>query len=72
MRPGVDMVVTVEQGKLIVKLGAQPNMPLFAESETLFFSKIVDAQIEFVKDESGAVTALVLHQGPNNVRAPRK
>jgi CubicO group peptidase (beta-lactamase class C family) len=72
MRPGVDMVVTVEQGKLITKLGAQPNMPLFAESETSFFSKTVDARIEFVKDESGAVTALVLHQGPNNVRAPRK
>ena len=72
MRPGVDMVVTVEQGKLITRLGTHHKVPMFAESETSFFSKIVDARIEFVKDESGAVTALVLHQGPNDVRAPRK
>jgi Tfp pilus assembly protein PilF len=31
----------------------------------------VDAQIEFVKDASGAVTALVLHQGGRDQKAPR-
>jgi hypothetical protein len=72
MRSGVEMVVTLEDGKLITQLGPQPKVPVFAESETSFFAKVVDAQIEFEKNETGAVTALVLHQGPNNIRAPRK
>jgi Tfp pilus assembly protein PilF len=37
----------------------------------MFFLKVVDAQIEFVKDASGAVTALVLHQGGRDQKAPR-
>ena len=37
----------------------------------MFFLKIVDAQIEFVKDSTGAVTQLVLHQGGRDQKAPR-
>jgi hypothetical protein len=66
------MVVTLEDGQLFTKLGGQPKLPIFAESETSFFAKVVDAQFEFTKDDSGAVTALELHQGPNNITAPRK
>jgi len=29
---------------------------MFAESETKFFLRVVDAQISFTKDDSGAVT----------------
>ncbi len=72
LRPGVFMVVTLEEGQLITQLGSQPKVPVFPESETAFFAKVVDAQVEFTKDETGAVTALVLHQGPNNLRASRK
>ncbi len=71
-KPGFDMVITLEDGKLVTQLGPQPKVPIFAESETTFFAKVVDATIEFEKDESGAVTALVLHQGRNDIRAPRK
>jgi hypothetical protein len=70
--PFGDMVVTVEGGQLITQLGAQPKVPLFAESETSFFAKVVDAQIEFKKDAAGKVTGLLLHQGPANIEAPRK
>jgi hypothetical protein len=72
MQPGGEMVITIEDGKLVMQLGPQPKVPVFAESETKFFAKVVDAQIEFEKDEKGAVTALRLHQGANNIRAPRK
>ena len=71
-KPGVDMVITLEDGKLVSQLGPQPKVPIFAASETSFFAKVVDATIEFEKDETGAVAALLLHQGPNNIRAPRK
>ncbi len=71
-RPGVDMVVTVEEGRLMTQLGPQQKVPVFAESTTAFFAKVVDAQIEFKIDATGKVTALVLRQGPANIEAPRK
>ena len=40
----------------------QPKAEVFPESETNFFAKVVDAQLTFVKDASGKVTHLVLHQ----------
>jgi CubicO group peptidase (beta-lactamase class C family) len=72
LRPGVDMVVTVEGGRLMTQLGPQPKVPIFAESATSFFARVVDAQIEFRTDAAGKVTALVLRQGPANIEAPRK
>jgi CubicO group peptidase (beta-lactamase class C family) len=68
---GVNMLITLEGNQLSEKLGEQPTFPIFPESETMFFLKVVDAQIEFVKDSSGAVTHLVLHQGGRDQKAPR-
>jgi len=72
LRPGLDMVVTVEDGRLMTQLGPQPKVPIYPESATSFFAKVVDAQIEFKTDAAGNVTALVLRQGPANLEAPRK
>ena len=72
LRPGADLVVTVENGQLVTQLGPQPKVPFFAESETRFFARMVDAQIEFRKDATGAISGLVLHQGPANLEAQRK
>ena len=38
------------------------DFPLFAESETEFFLKVVDAQVTFTKNDAGEVDGLVLHQ----------
>lgn len=53
-------------------LTGQPAFPILAESETLFFYKVVEATLEFQKDASGAVTAVRLRQGSIDSRAPRK
>src|SRR5262249_44848297 len=42
----------------------------YPESETKYFYKVVDAQLVFVKDSSGKVTGLELHQ--NGVVQPAK
>jgi len=72
LRPGFDMVVTLEGDKLVTQATGQPKLPIFAESETKFFPKAIDAQIEFFRDEKGAVTHLVLHQGPAEIKGVRK
>ena len=72
LRRGFDLAITLEGGQLRSQATGQGAAPLFAETETKFFLKVVDAQIEFFRDDSGAVTHLVLHQGPAEVKGQRK
>ena len=69
---GTNMLVTVKDKQLYTKLGPQPSIPIYPESEKMFFTKVVNAELEFVTDRSGAVTALILHQNGIDQTAPRK
>ena len=66
LAPSFSIVVTLEDGALFVQATGQPKIPVFAESETKFFLKVVDAQITFNKDDTGVVVGLILHQGGAN------
>lgn len=69
---GADMVVTVDGTQLNSKLGSQPVVPLYPQSETMFFAKVVDAQVEFAKmDARGVPGELILHQNGRDMPAPR-
>ena len=68
--PGFGLTVTHEGDQLFAQATGQNRFELFAETETNFFLKVVDAQITFVKDDKGQVTSLVLHQ--NGVNQPAK
>ena len=60
---GVNNLVTLEGNQLFMKLGNQPATPLYAESQTKFFLKIVDAQLEFAKvDAQGKPKQVTLYQ----------
>lgn len=69
--PAFRMTVTREGDQLYVQATSQPKLPVFPESETRFFLKVVDAQITFVRDADGAVTSLILHQGGKDQTARR-
>lgn len=71
LMPGLVFDVKVQGGHLAVQLTGQPRIPVFAESETKFFYKVVDAQLTFVKDDDGKVVALILHQNGMDQRAER-
>ncbi|HSW30601.1 MAG TPA: serine hydrolase [Longimicrobiales bacterium] len=62
LTPQFRIEITLDGAGLGLQATGQPRLPLFAESETAFFLKVVDAQVQFVV-EAGVVTALVLHQG---------
>lgn len=66
LKPGFDLVVTLEGDQLMAQATGQPKFPMFAESETKFFLKVVDAQVEFAGDH------LILHQGGQDMTARRK
>ena len=72
LTPRFSLAITLEDGQLISQGTNQEKVPMFAESETMFFLKVVDAQIEFVKNEKGEVTNLVLHQNGRDTKGVRK
>ena len=52
MGPRINLMSTVEGGYLISQLSGSGKGPLFAESETIFFTKVVEAEIEFSKTKA--------------------
>ena len=71
--PGnADLSITLAGTQLMAQLTGQPAFPVFAESETLFFYKVVEATLEFQRDADGAATAVRLRQGPIDSLAPKK
>jgi hypothetical protein len=59
--PGMDMAITLEGGQLFSTVTGSLKLPLFAETETRFFFKYLDAQCEFIKDGNNIVTHAILY-----------
>lgn len=53
------------------QLTGQPRVEFFPESSTEFFATVVAAQISFVTDPGGEVTAMVIHQNGRLSQWPR-
>jgi len=70
--PTIGIAITLEGDTLMEQVTGQTKLPIFAESEAMFFLKLADAQIEFFRNEKGAVTHLVLHQGGRDTKGVRK
>lgn len=66
--PKVTITVTLDGGRLFAQLTGQGRNEIFAQSQTLFFLKVVDAQLEFAPDGSSAV----LHQNGRTQKAIRR
>jgi hypothetical protein len=64
-------VITRNGGVLNAQLTAQPAVEIYPESETAFFYKMVDAQVDFVGPPGASATSLVLHQGGANMTMAR-
>ena len=70
--PGFKLTVTLENGQLQVQATGQQKFPVFAESQSKFFYKVVDAQITFMPAADGAPAHLILHQGGANQKATKQ
>ncbi|MFQ5705412.1 MAG: DUF3471 domain-containing protein [Gemmatimonadales bacterium] len=67
LTPQFVITITRDGDQLLLQATGQPQFPIFAESQTKFFLKAVEAQVSFEVDNSGQVTGLVLHQNGQNV-----
>jgi len=63
--PAFKIAVTREGSRLFLQATGQPRLEAFAESESEFFLKVVEAQITFEKD------GLILHQGGRDQEAKK-
>lgn len=70
--PTLKFKFTREGDVLMLEPPGQNKVPVFAESETDFFLKVVDATLKFLKDENGKVTGLEFTQAGRTTRAARK
>lgn len=71
LAPQFFLEVTLKDGALYGQATGQQAVRLWPESETSFFLKEVDAQVDFVRDAQGNVTGLVLHQNGQNINATK-
>ena len=68
---GQRIAVKVDGTQLALQPTGGPALPLLAESESRFFIREANVQIEFVRDGTGTVTQLIVLQGTLQERALR-
>jgi CubicO group peptidase (beta-lactamase class C family) len=62
LEPHFVLTITKEGSNLFVQATGQDKLPIFPETQCKFFSKAVDAEVEFIKDGNGHIVKLVLYQ----------
>jgi CubicO group peptidase (beta-lactamase class C family) len=67
LMPGFVMTIRTEGDKIFAQATNQPRLEIFPESEYKYFSKAVDAQMEFSKDDKGNITTMTLLQGGQKI-----
>jgi CubicO group peptidase (beta-lactamase class C family) len=61
--PNAIFTMVLEDGHLYGQAKGLGKMELFAEKKDLFFTKVPDGEIEFVRDADGKIEKLIVHSG---------
>lgn len=71
LMPNFNLMITLEDGKLMSQATGQPKFALFGESDTKFFMKEVDLLVEFIPNSTQAFD-LIVYQGGQKLSGKRK
>lgn len=69
--PGMNFSVTREGDRLFASAPGFGKNEMFAESETVFFLKVADAQLTFSKNDKGEISGLLIEAGSQKFRAKK-
>jgi VWFA-related protein len=70
--PESNATVTLEEGRLYAQITGEHKLPLYPESETVFFHKAVAGnENEFLENNTGVVTHMIVRRGERELRALR-
>ena len=72
MQPNFDLTVTLDGDQLMVQVTGQPIIQVYPESQTKFFLKVIDAQIEFFANDKGVFDSFILYQNGQKVPGKKK
>ncbi len=72
LMPGFVLAITVEGEKIFSQATGQGKIEIFPESETKFFLKVVEATLDFVKDDTGTYSKVILNQGKVRMEGKKK
>lgn len=68
----MDFNIYAREDGLYGQLAGQEALKMYPSSDSFFFLKVVDAQIEFFRDEDGKISHLILYQKGMENRAVRQ
>lgn len=69
--PEFQIEVTVHEGKIYGQATGQEKFELFKEKTDLYFLKVVDAKVQFVRDANNKVEAMILFQNGREMRGAK-
>ena len=65
------ITISLKEDQCYAQLTGQGPIEVFPKSENVLFARVVDAELEFISDDSGKITHAVLHQNGASRKAPR-
>jgi len=71
MSSSFKIAITLDGDQLFEQPSGQARLPIYPESDTKFFLKTIDAQLEFERGASGQVSGVVLNQNGRAVHGRR-
>ena len=71
LSPEFKITITKDGKKLFAQATGQSQFEIFPFAKNEFFLKVVEASITFNTDDSGKVNSMTLHQGGQNIPAPK-
>ncbi len=67
LAPNFFIEIFIKDGKLFERATGQEAFEIYPESDSKFYMKVVQAQIEFKRDENGKVNEMILFQGGREI-----
>lgn len=71
LAPGIVLTFIHREGRLFTCGPGQPEVEIYPRSETVFFMKVVEGSVKFVRDSLGSVSGIIVQQGGRNISANR-
>jgi CubicO group peptidase (beta-lactamase class C family) len=65
--PGFILTISLENNQLKAQATGQPEFPVFAKSENVFYYKVVEAELTFNQNDGGIVESVTLFQGGQKI-----
>ena len=69
---GTELKITVNDNQLSLNYGQQPPILIFPSSTIEFFSTVVNAVVNFEKDDKSIIIALTINQSGETIKASKQ